>query len=141
MSRLSLVVLLLVALVAVASARRTVFRVEVPSEEKLAVLVGFAEKFNLDLWTEPVIGSVDIMVPRRFMHRFSSLPLVSSVMIEDVDTLIAEERARMAGNLGKAEFCQQGCAVLVGEVCVHDHGGDLSAGLPRAPDEVVGWSG
>jgi len=108
MSRVAVLVLLAIALLAsTASATRRVYRVDVATEEQLSLLVSFSERHNLDLWTEPALGPVHVLIPEKAAHAFAALPLVSSVFIDDVDVLIGEERLRMAQNEGKAEFFEE----------------------------------
>lgn len=98
----------LLLLLSVVSARRVVHRVEIGNAADLSVLLRFTEKYNIDIWTTPGLGPVDIMVPDNFSRHFSRLPLISSVMIEDVDLLIAEEAARMKSSAErKAEFFEE----------------------------------
>ena len=107
MSRLSFVLVALLALVAAAYGSRSVHRVEISTEEQLNVLLSFTEKHGLDVWSTPGLGPVDVLIPQRFSRYFARLRLVSSVLIEDVDVLINEERVRMDNNVGKAEFFEE----------------------------------
>lgn len=104
----TVLVLALVAFAAVATATRRVHRIEVGSKDDLNVLLRFTDKYNVDLWSTPGLGPVDVMIPEHLARHFVRLPLISSVLIDDVDALIAEEAERMKRNAErKAGFFEE----------------------------------
>lgn len=111
MTRLSLAALLVAALVVLATAvtaTRPVYRIDITSADELSTLLRFTDLHNLDIWSTPGLGPVDVMVPDTFAAAFAALPLSSAVLIEDVDVLIKEEQVRMAASrAAHAEFFEE----------------------------------
>ncbi|CAO3570038.1 unnamed protein product [Mortierella alpina] len=74
-----------------------VLRVEVSSPEQLRLLEQTVESYNLDLWSNLRIGTVDVRVPVEKLNDFMTAThtIPSTVMIPDLQALVPEQPPAM----------------------------------------------